>query len=192
MKNIITQVPGPVLKFYDTGKHATVQLDASQSGLEVVLLQDGKPVAYASKALTPTQQAYAQIEKEALALVFGREKFHHYLYGRDFDAETDHKPLEIMRKPLQATPLRVQRMRIRLQKHNVTVKYKPGKDIPVADTLSWSGACEENPSEDLDLESYVESIVKEMPVSVGKREEIRDSTKRDEELQQLQRCVKHG
>ena len=83
MQNIITQVPGPVLKFYETGKHATVQLDASQSGLEAVLLQDGKPVAYASKALTPTQQAYAQIEKEALALVFGCEKFHHYLYGRD-------------------------------------------------------------------------------------------------------------
>jgi hypothetical protein len=73
----------------------------------------------------------------------------------------------------------------------VTVKYKPGKDIPVADTLSRSGACEENPSEALDLESYVESIVKEMPVSDGKMEEIQDSTKRDEELQQLQRCVKH-
>ena len=83
MKNIITQVPGPVLKFYETGKHATVQMDASQSGLEAVLLQDGKPVAYALKALTATQQAYAQIEKEALALVFGCEKFHHYLYGRD-------------------------------------------------------------------------------------------------------------
>jgi hypothetical protein len=116
MKNIRTQVPGPVLKFYDTDKHVTVQVNASQSGLGAVLLQDGKPVAYASKALTPSQQAYAQIEKEALALVFGCEKFHHYLYGRDVDAETDHKPLEIiMRKPLQTTSLRVQIMRIRLQ-----------------------------------------------------------------------------
>jgi hypothetical protein len=168
-------------------------VDASQSGLGAVLLQYGKPVEYASKALTPTQQAYAKIEKEALALVFGCEKFYHYLYGRDLDAETDHKPLEIiMRKPLPATPLRVQRMRIRLQRYNVTVKYKPGKYIPVADTLSRSGACEENSSEALDLESYVESIVKEIPVSDGKMEEVRDSTKRDEELQQLQRCVKHG
>ena len=64
-----------------------------------MLLQDGKPVAYASKALTPKQQAYAQIEKEALALVFGCERFHH---GRDLDEETDQKPLEIiMRKPKQ-------------------------------------------------------------------------------------------
>ena len=60
MKTIITPVPGPVLMFYDTGKHVTVQVDASQSGLGAVLLQDGKPVAYASKASTPTQQAYVK------------------------------------------------------------------------------------------------------------------------------------
>lgn len=54
-------------------------------------MQNGQPIAYASKSLTPTQEAYAQIEKEALALVFGCEKFHHYLYGRNFVAETDHK-----------------------------------------------------------------------------------------------------
>ena len=60
-----------------------------------------------------------------------------HLYGRDFVAETDHKPLEIvMRKLLQSTPLRVQRMRIRLQRYNLTVKYKPENEIPVAaDTL---------------------------------------------------------
>ena len=78
------------LKFFDPSKPVTVQVDASQSGLGAVLLQEGKPVAYASKALTSAQQAYAQIEKEALALVFGCETFHHYLYGRDFIAETDH------------------------------------------------------------------------------------------------------
>lgn len=71
MKNIITEVPGPVLQFYDPSKLVTLQADASQSGLGAVLLQDDKPVAYASKALTLTQQAYAQIEKEALAMVFG-------------------------------------------------------------------------------------------------------------------------
>ena len=80
MKTIITPVPGPVLKFYDTGKHVTVQVDASQSGLGAALLQDGKPSKPAS--------IREKDEKEALALVFGCEKFHHYLYGRDFDAET--------------------------------------------------------------------------------------------------------
>ena len=32
--------------------------------------------------LTPTQQKYAQIEKETLAIVYGVQKFHQYIYGR--------------------------------------------------------------------------------------------------------------
>ena len=83
-------------------------------------------------------------------------------------------------------------MRIRLQRYNVTVKYKPGKQIPVADTLSRLGACEEDSSEDLDLESYVEVIVIEMPVSDDIMEEIRNATKNDPDLQQLRCCIKQG
>ena len=97
-----------------------------------------------------------------------------------------------MRKPLKSTPLRVQRMRIRLQRYNITVKYKSGKEIPVADTLSRTGAREEDSSEDLDLESYVESIMKEMPVSDDKLKDIRNATENDAELQELGHCVKQG
>ncbi len=111
---MITEVPGPVLQYYDPSVPVKVQVDASQTGLGAVVMQNGQSIAYASKSLTSTQQAYTQIEKEALALVFGCEKFHHYLYGRDFVAETDHKPLEIiMKKPLHLVPMRLQRMRIR-------------------------------------------------------------------------------
>lgn len=84
-------------------------------------------------------------------------------------------------------------MRIRLQRYNVTVQYRPGKDIPVADSLSRSRACEEDPlDEDLGLEVFVEVILKEMAVSDEKMKEIRDITEKDVELQQLRRCVKHG
>ena len=44
-----------------------------------------RPIAYASRALNPTQQKYSQIEKETLAMVFGCEKYHHFVYGRDFE-----------------------------------------------------------------------------------------------------------
>ena len=64
VKKIITEIPGPVLKFYDPRKPVMLQVDASQLGLGAVVLQDGKPVAYASKALTVAQEAYAQIEKK--------------------------------------------------------------------------------------------------------------------------------
>ena len=56
--------------------------DASSHSLGAACLQDGKPVAYASRALSTTQKKYAQIEKEILAIVFACEKFHDYIYGR--------------------------------------------------------------------------------------------------------------
>ena len=77
IKKMITEVPGLVLQYYDPSKPVRVQVDASQSGLGAVVMQNVQPIAYGSKSLTTAQQAYAQIEKEALALVFGCEKFHH-------------------------------------------------------------------------------------------------------------------
>ena len=57
-----------------------MQVDASRSGVGAVLLQDDKPVAYVSKSLTPTQQRYAVIEQEMLAVVLGCQRFHQYIY----------------------------------------------------------------------------------------------------------------
>ena len=82
------------LRYFDTTKEVVLQVDASQVGLGAVLLQDGKPVAYASKALTPAEMRYANIEREMLAVVFGCLKYHHYLYGGRFVCRSDHQPLE--------------------------------------------------------------------------------------------------
>ena len=193
IKKMITEVPGPVLHYYDPSKPGRVQVDASQSGLGAVVMQNGQLIAYASKSLTTTQQAYAQIEKETLALVFGCENFHHYLYGRNFVAETDHKPLEIIiKKPSHLVPMRLQRMRIRLQRYNVTVQYKPGKSVPVADTLSRNGARDGSAPDDLGLDVYVDAILKQMPVSDEKLEQVRNASKDDSELQELQKHVQQG
>ena len=54
---------------------------ASSKGLGAVVYQKEKPVAYASRALTSTQQKYAQTEKETLAIVFGTNKLHQFLFG---------------------------------------------------------------------------------------------------------------
>jgi hypothetical protein len=83
-------------------------------------------------------------------------------------------------------------MRIRLQRYNVTVEYKPGKSIPVADTLSRSGARDGSVPEDLGLDVYVDAILKQMPVSDEKLNEIRNATKDDGELQELQKHVQRG
>jgi hypothetical protein len=69
-------VDPPVLKFFDQKEPVCLSVDASSKGMGAVLLQNDRPVAYASKALTSCQQNYSQIEKEMLAIVYGCEHFH--------------------------------------------------------------------------------------------------------------------
>ena len=91
----------------------------------------------ASKSLTDTETCYANIKRELLAIIYGCEKFHTYLYGRTFMVETDHKLLEmISMKNLIAAPVRLQRMLLQLQQYDMTITYRPGKEMLLADALS--------------------------------------------------------
>ena len=67
------------LSYFDPTKDTVIQVDASSYGLGAVLLQDNKPVAFASKSLTDAETRYANIERELLAVVFGAERFHTYV-----------------------------------------------------------------------------------------------------------------
>ena len=94
-------------------------------------------VAYASRSLTKTEQRYAQIEKELIGVLFACKKFHDYTIGKHMTVETDHKPLEtILKKPLLSAPMRLQRMMLQLQRYDMTVGYKKGSQMFIADTLS--------------------------------------------------------
>ena len=128
----------PVLRYYSLQDEVTLQCDASQHVLGAALMQGGQPVAYASRALTSPETRYAQIEKELLAIMFACNHFEPYIFGREcVHVETDHQPLEmITRKPLNSEPKRLQRMLLQLQKFSLSVRYKKGKLMYVADTLS--------------------------------------------------------
>ena len=107
LKNLKTAASStPVLWYYNFNDEVTLQCDASQTGLGASLLQNGQPVAYASRALTATETRYAQIEKELLAIVFACTHFEQYIYSRDVvQVETDHQPLvSIVLKPLNSAP----------------------------------------------------------------------------------------
>ena len=98
--------------------------DASEYGLGSVLLQDGKPVAYASRSLSSAERRYAQIENEMLSVLFGLSKFHHYTYGRDVTLVTDNKPLVTIRaKPLGKAPKRLQHMLLKSQEYSYQLTY---------------------------------------------------------------------
>ena len=74
-------VSDTTLRYFNPSLPVTIQVDASQVGLGAALLQNGKPVAFSSKALTETKCQYANIGREMLAAVFGAERFHTYIYG---------------------------------------------------------------------------------------------------------------
>ena len=79
--------------YFDNSKETVLSVDASSTGLGAVIMQEGKPVAFSSKTLTPPEKTYANTERELLAIVWGAQKFHTYVYGRRIIVETDHKPL---------------------------------------------------------------------------------------------------
>ena len=190
VKEVITKAP--VLAYYDAAKDIMLQTDASKNGLGATLLQNGRPIAYASKSLNESQRAYAQIEKELLAIVFGCEKFHEYLYGRQVTVESDHKPIEaIMKKCLALAPPRLQRMLLRLQKYDITVIHKPGKEIPLADVLSRKYlSIMDKP--DKHLEAQVHATVRNLPISDGKLASVQQETLKDSQLQQLTTVINEG
>ena len=135
VKQLITREP--VLKYFDPSKEVTLQCDASESGLGAVILQEGQPIAFSSRALTSTERNYAQIEKEPLSIVHGCTRFDQYVYGRSITVQTDHKPLEtIFKKSLLSAPKRLQRMLLQFQRYSLNIVYKPGKELFIADTLS--------------------------------------------------------
>ena len=175
VKDILTQTPGPVLAYYDASKELILQVDASKYGLGATLIQEGRPLAYASKALTPTEVNYAQIEKEMYAILFGAKRFYQFVYGRHVIVQTDHKPLvAIKKKPLHAAPARLQRMLLQLQKFDLEFQHLPGKSIPLADTLSRKFTQDTYPEIGKGLEAHVFSVVGNLPVSDKKLAAIKN------------------
>ena len=74
-------VSDTTIGYFNPSLPMTIQVNDSQVGLGAALLQNGKPIAFASKALTETKCQYANIEREMLAAVFGAERFCTYIYG---------------------------------------------------------------------------------------------------------------
>ena len=125
------------LRYYDQTKPVTLQCDASLKGLGACIIQDGQPITFASKSLMDTKTHYANIKREPLAIIYGCEKFHTYLYGRTFIMETDHKPLEMISlKNLTAAPAHLQRMLLCLQQYDLVITYWPGREMLLVDALS--------------------------------------------------------
>ena len=200
VKQMLTTAP--ILALFNPKLETTVAADASSYGLGAVLLQkqeDGelKPVAYISRSMTPTEQRYAQIEKEALAFTWACERFADYLIGLEFMIHTDHKPLVPLfsTKRLEELPIRVQRFRLRMMRYQFTITHIPGKDLVIADMLSRAPA---NPpsSDDLllnqEARAFVNVVIQGLPASDEQLERIKGEQKQDDVCKQIKTYCKDG
>ena len=148
-----------------------------------------KVIAHASKTLTPTEQKYAQIEKEALALIFGIQKFDQFLRGRRFTLLTDHKPLITIfgsKKGIPTTSAnRLQRWALRLMGYSYDIQYRSTHQFGQADGLSRLTAGpdkifdENDPTESRVINLIQDELQDELPLRAA---QIAIETKKDKIL----------
>ena len=173
IKKLVKQAPS--LAHFDYNKIIIVQADASSYGLGAALMQEDvknarEIVAYAYRTLTACEQKYSQIEKEALALAFGAERFKDFITGISITFETDHKPLlQILQTKYvdELTP-RLQRIRMRLMRYHYKVVYIPGQQLVLADYLSRNSLSKtEDNADDLpeEINVYVNFVTNNLPAS---------------------------
>ena len=132
----------PVTAYFDSEKESEISVDASPVCLAAIFSQveprteEKHVITYASRSLTATEQRYSQTERKALAVVWACEHLHLYIYGKPITVYTDHKPLvSIYSNPSSKPPARIERLTLRLQPYQITVKYRRGETNP-ADYLS--------------------------------------------------------
>ena len=176
-------VSTPILALYDPNKETKINSDASSYGIGGVVLQkqdDGnwKPVSYVSRALTPTETRYSQIEKECLAFTWTCERSSDYILGKEIIGETDHKPLIplLTTYMLEKLPPRIQRYRMRLMRFQIKkMIHVPGKHMYTSDTLSRMSAIAQSAESLIDhdeMTQYVASIIETLPVSDVRLQQI--------------------
>ena len=117
-----------------------------------------------------------------LAVIYGCERFHTYLFGRNFTVHSDHKLLEsIHLKHLTAAPPQLQRMLLRLQPYDLVIKYQPGKTMEITDALSRLSPEETGKVRVMDVQ--IHEICPQFSNDLIKR--IKEATAADSELNTL-------
>ena len=119
-----------MLPYYNPKASMTLQTDASKRGLGAVLLQNSTPVMFVSRALSGSERNYQNLEREraCLATIWGMEKFHYFLYGKEFTLEIDQKPLvSIYKKHMVEIYPRIQRLVVRSFPYQpFNIRYRKG------------------------------------------------------------------
>ncbi|XP_037822594.1 uncharacterized protein K02A2.6-like [Lucilia sericata] len=196
-----------VLISYDPKLPLLLATDASKTGLGAVLshrLPNGeeRPIAYASRTMSVTEQRYSQIDKEALAIVWAVQKFFKYLYARHWTLITDHKPLTQILHPSKSLPVlcisRMANYADFLSNFDFEIIYKPSKENINADYMSRivpdnsvKSQCNENYviTEYDEFDTFIFRQINQLPVTA---EKIANETRKDSVLGKIVAILEKG
>ena len=188
----------PLLVHFDPEKPIVLSCDASPYGIGAVLSHtiEGReqPIAFASRTLAAAEQNYSQLDKEALAIIYGVKRFHEYLVGHKFTIVSDHKPLQYLFNekktiPQMASP-RVQRWALTLSGYDYNIVYKPGKHHCNADMLSRLPL--KTTPRDIPVPGDTVMLLETLQESPVTAKLIRTWTNRDPTLSKVRDLVKRG
>ena len=190
------------MALFESGRETIVSSDASSYGLGAVLKQrqpsgETGPIAYISRSLTETEQRYAQLEKEALALTWACERLSNYLVGTKFMIKIDHKPLVPMlsTKRHDELPVRIQRFRMRMMRFQFLITHVPGEALTTADALSRAPLTQTTPADEqltADSDIYVSVILQNLPVTDKCPAEIQNAQEQDAVCEAVKQTCKQG
>ena len=185
-----------MMAFYDKDAPTEVVTDASPVGLGAILVQEQqgvkRAVVFASRSLNDVERRYSQTEKEALAVVWGCERFSLYLSGLEsFQLVTDCKALEAIYGPKSKPSARVERWVLRLMPFKYTVRHVPsGQNI--ADCLSRLTKIPASSHCSSTTEEFVRMVaISATPRALTTRE-IERASAEDEELTEIRKCWRTG
>jgi hypothetical protein len=125
----------PVLALPDFNKTFEIECDASGIGIEAVLIQDRRPIAFFSEKLSGASLKYPTYDKEHYALVRALETWQHYLWPREFVIHTDHESLKHLKGQSKLNQRHTRWLEY-IETFPYVIRYKQGKENIVADALS--------------------------------------------------------
>lgn len=186
-----------ILRSFNSKLPTAIETDASATGIGAVLMQeheDGwQPVQFASRTLNPAECNYSQIEREALSVIFGCERFKKFLLGAMFLIKNDHKPLMKLFSNTSGVPAtcsaRLQRWALRLSQFKYNFQYVKGASQYTSDFLSRLPLPETAyPDEPRELIFVINSL-NEYPISCS---DICTYTNLDSNLRMVKEYIKYG
>ena len=147
----------PILRLPDFSRQFCIETDASHTGVGVVLLQDGHPLAFLSKALGPKNQGLSAYEKEYMAILIAVDQWRSYLQLAEFIIYTDQRSLVHLSDQRLHT-IWQQKVFTKLLGLQYRIVYKPGTENRVADALSRRGPVSELSSISTPVPLWLEDV----------------------------------